>query len=173
MTEAQEVQADGSDLALPRGPAGVYALLLCAVVPFMMVAITYEVVSRHFFNSAPLWVNDVTGYLQLAVTFLGGAYVMSREGHTRVDILLTHASARAQERLTLLNAVLVLLVSVVIAGAAGFAVVDSYQRNLATVGIIDVPRFVILSPIVIGAVLLSIERLRRIAFLLRRRAAHL
>jgi TRAP-type C4-dicarboxylate transport system permease small subunit len=158
---------DPSSGDLPPGLAGGFILLLCAVVPFIMIAITYEVIARHFFNAVPLWVNDVTGYLQLAVTLLGGAYVMAREGHTRVDIVVEHSSVGIQRRLRWVNAVLVLLVCIVLACASGYTVWDAYQRKLGGVGIIEVPKYVILSPIFVGTVLLCIERVRYLRALIR------
>ena len=158
---------DPSEGGLPRGPAGAFALLLCAVVPFLMLSISYEVVARRFLGAVPLWINDVTGYLMVALTFLGGAFVMARDGHTRVDLVVARSSALVQHRLALLNATLVLAVSFVLACTAGFSVWDAYQRNLAMVGIIEVPRYVVVSPIFVGSVLLCIERGRRIRALLR------
>lgn len=151
---------DPSSGDLPRGLAGIFIVLLCAVVPFIMLAITYEVLARHFFNAVPLWVNDITGYLQLAVTMLGGAFVMAREGHTRVDIVVEHTSRGIQRRLSWINAVLVLLVCLVLVAASAFTVWDAYQRKLTWIGIVDVPKWVILSPILVGTVLLCMERMR-------------
>ena len=79
---------------LPPGIHGAFILLLCLVTPFITFAITYDVIVRYVFNDTLLWLNDVTGYLLAALTFLGGAYVMSRDGHTRVDILVTHGPAQ-------------------------------------------------------------------------------
>lgn len=153
--------------SLPRGPSAAFVLLLCGVTPFLALAITYDVVVRYLFNKTLLWVDDVTGYLLAALTFLGGAYVMAQNGHTRVDILVTHAGPRTRRTLILVDALLVLVVCVVLAAASGYAVWDAYQRNVSVVGIIEVPRSVVLAPIFIGMVLLIIERIRFILRFLR------
>ena len=152
---------------LPRGPYGAFILLLCLVTPFITFAITYDVVVRTVLNDTLLWLNDVTGYLLAALTFLGGAYVMSRDGHTRVDILVTHAPPVIRRPLPLVDAVLVLLTCLVLVGASGYTVWDSWQRNVSVVGVVQVPRALVLAPIFIGTLLLSIERLRFIRRLLR------
>ncbi|HVO90128.1 MAG TPA: TRAP transporter small permease [Casimicrobiaceae bacterium] len=153
---------------LPRGVAGAFVLLLCAVTPFLTFAISYDVVVRYIFNSTLLWVNDVTGYLLAALTFLGGAYVMSHDGHTRVDILITHAGAKVRRWLTLFDAALVLVVCIILAVTSGYAVWDSYVRKVSVVGIVEVPRYVVLAPIFIGTVLLCVERIGYIRRVLRR-----
>ncbi|HKU85777.1 MAG TPA: TRAP transporter small permease [Casimicrobiaceae bacterium] len=152
---------------LPPGLYGAFILLLCLVTPFVTFAITYDVAVRYLFNDTLIWLNDVTGYLLAALTFLGGAYVMSRDGHTRVDILVTHAPVAIRRPLTVVDAVLVLAVCLILAVASGYTVWDSYQRNVSVVGIVQVPRAVVLAPIFIGTVLLCIERVRYIRRLLR------
>lgn len=153
---------------LPRGVAGAFVLLLCAVTPFLTFAITYDVVVRFFFNQTLLWVNDVTGYLLSALAFLGGAYVMAHDAHTRVDILVSHAGATMRRWLTLFDAVVVLVVCVVLAVASGYAVWDSFRRNVSVVGIVEIPRYVVLAPIFIGTVLIAIERIGHIRRLVKR-----
>jgi len=152
---------------LPPGIHGAFILLLCLVTPFITFAITYDVIVRYVFNDTLLWLNDVTGYLLAALTFLGGAYVMSRDGHTRVDILVTHAPLAIRRPLTVMDAVLVLAVCLVLAVASGYTVWDSYQRSVSVVGIVQVPRSLVLAPIFIGTILLCIERVLYIRRLLR------
>ena len=170
MTSPERAVEDPSAARLPRGVAGAFVLLLSCIVPFIMLAVSYEVAARHFFGSVPLWINDVTGYLLLALTFLGGAFVMARNGHTQVDIVVEHTTPAIRRRLVLLNCVLVLCVGLVVSAIAGYTVVDSYRRNLMMMGIIDVPRWVVLSPIFVGGVLLVVERAVRLAQLLRNSA---
>jgi TRAP-type C4-dicarboxylate transport system permease small subunit len=158
---------DPSAAGLPAGIAGKFVLLLCAIVPFVMLCVSYEVVVRHFFGLVPLWVNETTGYLLLALTFLGGAFVMARDGHTQVDIVVEHTTPGVKRRLGLVNAVLVLFVALVLACASGYTVWDGYQRKLMVIGIIEVPRWLVLSPIFVGSVLLFFERLQRLRTLLR------
>jgi len=153
---------------LPRGAYGAFVLLLCFVTPFLTFAITYDVVVRYLFNDTLIWLNDVTGYLLAALTFLGGAYVMSREGHTRVDILVTHAGASVRRWVTLVDAILVLVVCAVLVVASGYSVWDSYTRNVSVVGNVQVPRWLVLAPILIGTALIVVERARYIRALLGR-----
>lgn len=153
---------------LPRGPYGLFILLLCGVTPFLTFAISYDVVVRYLFNSTLIWVNDVTGYLLAALAFLGGAYVMSQDAHTRVDILVSHAGATIRRWLTLIDAILVLLVCAILAVASGYSVWDSYSRNISVVGIVQLPRWLVLAPIFVGTVLIAIERVRFVHLLLQR-----
>jgi len=171
MSEPEQRMLDPSASAVPRGVLGMLILLLCAVLPFLMLAISYEVVARYLFSATTLWINDVTGYLMLALTFLGGAFVMARDGHTRVDILVVHAGTRLRAFVAVFNNLVIIAVSIVMAGASGYVVWDAWQRNVQTTGIVDVPRWVIISPIFIGFLLLCIERGRWLWRHLRARRA--
>ncbi|MEO8137577.1 MAG: TRAP transporter small permease [Betaproteobacteria bacterium] len=153
---------------LPAGAYGAFVLLLCLVTPFLTFTITYDVLVRYVFNDTLIWLNDVTGYLLAALTFLGGAYVMSKEGHTRVDILVTHAGASVRRWLTLVDAILVIAVCAVLAVASGYSVWDSYTRNVSVVGNVQVPRWLVLAPILVGTALIVVERLRYVRKLLGR-----
>ena len=115
-----------------------------------------------------IWLNDVTGYLLAALTFLGGAYVMSKEGHTRVDILVTHGGANVRRWVTLVDALLVLATCAVLVVASGYSVWDSHARNVSVVGNVQVPRWLVLAPILIGAALIVAERVRSVRTLLAR-----
>ena len=160
MTSPERAVEDPPAAGLYPGIGGKFVLLLCAIVPFVMLAVSYEVGVRHFFGLVPLWVNETTGYLLLALTFLGGAVVMARDGHTKVDIVVEHTTPGVKRSLALVNAVLVLLIALALACASGFTVWDGYQRKLMVIGIIEVPRWLVLSPIFVGSVLLFFERLR-------------
>jgi TRAP-type C4-dicarboxylate transport system permease small subunit len=168
LLSAEELAEKIESRRLPPGVTGAFILLLCLVTPFLTFAITYDVVVRFTFNKTLLWVNDVTGYLLAALTFLGGAYVMAHDAHTRVDILVAHAGPVVRRWLTLIDALLVLVVCVVLAVASGYAVWDSYRRNVSVVGIVEVPRYIMLAPIFIGTVLISLERIRFLRRLLKR-----
>jgi ABC-type glycerol-3-phosphate transport system permease component len=160
------------------------------VNPFWTTAPTL----KHFYNllfqtSYPLWLWN-TMFVAIGATILsifasvlaayaivrlrfrgaawvGGAFVMSRGGHVRVDILVAHAGARSQRTLTLVDAVLVLIVSLFLSCVSAYAIWDAYQRQVAVVSVVEIPRYVMLAPVFLGAVLLSVERIRRIRELVR------
>ena len=73
---------------LPRMLAGGSRWLAIAAVLAMLVSVNIEVIGRSFFGHATIWVTEVTTYLVVAITFLGAAFVASREANVRVDLVL-------------------------------------------------------------------------------------
>jgi TRAP-type mannitol/chloroaromatic compound transport system permease small subunit len=65
------------------------------IIP-MTVAVTWEVVARHFFRAPTIWAFDVT-YMMYGTHFMiGTAYTLMRVGHVRTDMLYSNWSLRRQ-----------------------------------------------------------------------------
>jgi TRAP-type mannitol/chloroaromatic compound transport system permease small subunit len=65
------------------------------IVP-MTLAVTYEVVGRHFFRAPTIWAFDVTYMLYGTHFMLGTAYTLMKVGHVRTDMLYQNWSIRRQ-----------------------------------------------------------------------------
>jgi TRAP-type mannitol/chloroaromatic compound transport system permease small subunit len=65
------------------------------IIP-MVLALSYEVVSRYVFNAPTLWAYDVTFMLYGSFFMLGAAYTLQRKGHIRTDSLYAKWSVRRQ-----------------------------------------------------------------------------
>ena len=65
------------------------------IIP-MTLAVTYEVVARHFFRAPTMWAFDVTYMLYGTHFMLGTAYTLMRIGHVRTDMLYQNWSIRRQ-----------------------------------------------------------------------------
>ena len=65
------------------------------IVP-MTIAVSYEVVARHFFRAPTMWAYDVTYMLYGTHFMLGTAYTLMRTGHVRTDMLYQNWSIRRQ-----------------------------------------------------------------------------
>jgi TRAP-type mannitol/chloroaromatic compound transport system permease small subunit len=78
--------------AISKGTGIVVAWL---IIP-MTVAVTWEVVARHFFRAPTIWAFDVTYMLYGTHFMIGTAYTLMRVGHVRTDMLYHKWSLRRQ-----------------------------------------------------------------------------
>lgn len=62
----------------------------------MLVSVNYEVIGRSFFGHATIWVTEISTYLVVIITFIGAAFVASRDGNVRVDLVLKLFSEQRQ-----------------------------------------------------------------------------
>jgi TRAP-type mannitol/chloroaromatic compound transport system permease small subunit len=68
------------------------------IIP-MTIAVTWEVVARHFFRAPTIWAFDVTYMLYGTHFMLGTAYTLMRIGHVRTDMLYQNWSIRRQNQI--------------------------------------------------------------------------
>ncbi len=68
------------------------------IIP-MTIAVTWEVVARHFFRAPTIWAFDVVYMLYGTHFMLGTAYTLMRIGHVRTDMLYSRWSIRRQNRI--------------------------------------------------------------------------
>src|SRR5262245_30284347 len=62
----------------------------------LVLAVSYEVIARYFFNAPTIWVYDVTYMLYGAIFMLGAAYALRLGAHIRTDFFYEHWSARTK-----------------------------------------------------------------------------
>jgi TRAP-type C4-dicarboxylate transport system permease small subunit len=87
------------------------SLLGGLAVLLMTGLISFDVLMRYFLGEPQLFVDEVSGFLQVLVIFWGLAYTFQAGGHIRVDLLTTHlpAAVRAWLRVVTLAAGITLL----------------------------------------------------------------
>ena len=62
----------------------------------MVLAVSYEVVARYFFNAPTIWVYDVTYMLYGTIFMLGAAYALHKGAHIRTDFFFDTWSTRTK-----------------------------------------------------------------------------
>jgi len=103
-------------------------LVLC-----MVACIVYDVVMRHIFNDPTIWADEVSCYLLVGVTFLGGAYTLVVNGHIRVETFIERLPTKVRDWVEFVGDILG-FGFLIIFGAYAFELAwDSYRDvNLAS-----------------------------------------
>lgn len=65
------------------------------IIP-MVLALSFEVVSRYLFNAPTLWAYDMTFMMYGSYFMLGAAFTLQRKGHVRTDSFYGEWSVRRQ-----------------------------------------------------------------------------
>lgn len=138
-------------LAACEGAAAAGATLLFVG---MTLAICAEVLLRYGFNSPISWVVEISEYALLWITFLGASWVLRQGGHVRVDILLQYLSPAALRLCGLFSAGTGVLVTLVLLVFGVEATVTAIQRGAFKPTGIDVPTWMVIVVIPVGALLL-------------------
>lgn len=77
---------------------------LSAICLFILTAmIALSVVTRYFFNAPIIGVDEISGYLNVAIGFLAIAYALQAGKHVRVDVVTSRLSLKVNKILELVT----------------------------------------------------------------------
>ena len=62
----------------------------------LVLAVSYEVIARYFFNAPTMWSFDVTYMLYGTIFMLGAAYALHKGAHIRTDFFFEKWSVRTK-----------------------------------------------------------------------------
>lgn len=138
------------------------AWLAMALTYFMMLAICLEVIMRYFLQRPLAWVVDSSGFILLYITFLGTTWLLKKEGHVNIEIVLQYLSPRTRALVNGTTSALAVFFCLAFAYYGAATTWDHYHRGAGTGSVsIDIPKAVLLVVIPIAFFLLSIQFVRR------------
>lgn len=140
---------------------GALFYLACILLAFSMLSVNVEIFYRFFVGKAQLWVVEVSEYILLIMTFLGAAWVLKKDGHVRMDVLVNRLEPRAQLTLNIITSAVGAIFCLVIVWYGTDVTWDNYQRGTTFYKAVGFPKAPIMAAIPIGSFLLFIQFLRR------------
>ena len=135
--------------------AGAVSVLLTALI-------AVSVISRRVFNAPLLITEEISGYMMVALVFLGLAYTMKTESHIRADILLSHVPRRARVMLETIVTLLALGFAGVLVAGTWRLVAEFYTQRTLSFRYLETPLWIPGSLLVIGTALLGLQLLVRL-----------
>jgi TRAP-type C4-dicarboxylate transport system permease small subunit len=163
VTDPRGVAAEGPALRALSGVVGALTALAAALAAvgllLSLVLIGWAVVMRYVFNAAPVWVDEVVGFLLVAIVMLAAAQTLRRGEHIGVDLLVGRLSA-PQRRWTQAWGALAAL------GVAAMLVFNGWETaslartlGLLTEGHLEWPTWWLMLLMPVGGVLLALAAL--------------
>lgn len=139
--------------------------LICAwiaalLIIYVMLTIAGDVVGRYFLNSPIGWAIEFAEYALMAIPFLSMAWLVRVGGHVSIDLVLNALHRRMRY---ILGIVVNLLATATCGLAAYFAILTTlsqYEREVMTIGIYPIEKYLLISVVAFGLVLTFIEFLR-------------
>jgi C4-dicarboxylate transporter DctQ subunit len=127
------------------------------LIIFLTISICVDVCMRYFFKAPVTWVDEIAGFIQLYIAFLVAAWVLRRDGHVSMDVVLTRFSTKNQ---AIINAATSLIGAAVFFAVVWFSAMQTlyvFQMDHRTPTLMRVPMFIITAIIPFGSLLLGIE----------------
>ncbi len=128
---------------------------------FMIFGICYDIVLRYFFSRPTIWVTGVTEYILLYVTFLAGGWILRREGHVKVDLILSKLNQRNQAFLNAITSGIGMLACGIMAWYGASTNWSLLLRGTITAQVPQIPKFITVGVVPLGFFFLAIGFLRR------------
>jgi C4-dicarboxylate transporter DctQ subunit len=137
-------------------------MILAAVLLFFVTfSVGAEVFLRYFLGRPTIWVTEVAEYTLLYITFLAVAWVLRREGHVKMDLVLNRFSPKTQSMVNAITSLAGTLVCFILTWFGAKTTWYFFQGGYPTPTPLRVPKFIIVAIIFFGSFLLFIQFLRR------------
>ncbi|MFH1951759.1 MAG: TRAP transporter small permease [Pseudomonadota bacterium] len=137
------------------------AYLACVFVVVIMLSVGAEVVCRKLLGFSLPWVMEYSEFLLLYITFLGTTWLLKRDGHVNIEVLVDRLNPRTQTLVNMITSIFAAILCLVIAFFSAMTTWDMYKRGIFIVSMMDVPIAPLLAVIPVGFFLLFIQFLRR------------
>ena len=148
------------------------AALAAFAVLITLAATCYSVFMRYVVGTPVTWIDELSGYLVVAIVMFGAAEALRRDDHIQVDLLTSRLTGRSLEVMRVLWMLLVIVFTAVLLFSAWRAVAFSYNFGLYSDGYLEMPLWKPQSLLVVGSALILLASLAKISRALRAATAN-
>lgn len=138
------------------------AVLAGLLLLFITFSISYSIFARLIGIQGPIWTVQFNEYALLWFTFLGTAWVLHRRKHVSMDIITGRLKPPARGILDRVHSVMGIGVCGVLLWYGSAMTWSFFQRGVTDVQAIDIPKYLILIVIPLGALTLGIQFVRNL-----------
>lgn len=138
---------------------GYFAGIVCVV---MMLSITYDVIMRYFFIRPTAWAIDISTLGLAFLTPIAAAWVLKREGHVKIDVIMSRLNPKNQALINGITSLLALLACLVFLWKGCEMTWETYRTGELLHRSLEIPKPIVLWPLPFGALLLCVQFVRRV-----------
>jgi len=140
---------------------GILFVFASVLLVFTMFSVCLDVVMRYFVSRPQRWVIEVVAYCLLFMTFLAGAWVLKKEGHVKIDLVVDRLKPRGRAMLNTITSVFAAIMWLVLTWYTSQLVWDLFQRGELMPTALEPPKAPLVVIIPLGSFLLFVQSLRR------------
>lgn len=130
------------------------------LIIMMMLTVCYEIVIRTLLRPTQ-WVLELNEISLLYITFLGTAWLLQKDGHVKIDLVINKLNPRVQAILNTISSVLAASLFFVVTAYSARTTWNHFKLGLFRGTVLNIPNAAILWIIPIGSLLLATQLLRR------------
>lgn len=135
-------------------------LFACALIAADCLLIVIDVSLRNFGRQPPAYTVALTEYSLLYLTMAAAPWLVRERAWIVVEVIYRRTSPPLRSRLDKLIFGLCAVVSVAVAVLAGILAVEGAVRGEVEIRSLDMPRWALFAPVVVGFAMMAVEFLR-------------
>lgn len=133
-----------------------------AMVLIAMLGLCLHVFMRYFFDSPINWMVDVSTLFMFFITFLGAAWLLREDGHVSLDFLYHTIGARKYRKVEIATNCACVIACLIVAYYGILEAKLAYDLDLRVDMPLETPKWIILTVMPVGFVMIAIEFVRKI-----------
>jgi len=130
------------------------------LVVFAAIAVCVGVITRSIGHPIG-WIVEVTAFILFCICFLVAAWVLKKEGHVVIDVVIKRLSPRNQSMCHIVNSIICALICLVIFIDSTKVTRDYIISNETVVSVLEPPKWILFIVVPIGSFLLFFQFIKR------------
>ena len=139
--------------------------IMIIIAAILLVGMTFlvgtDITLRYLFYRPLGWVKEVSEYILVFLGFLVAAWILKDDGHVKMDLVLNNVSPRVQTMMNIITSIISIIVVFIITWFSLRVIIEFYQTRLVTPSVLEPPKWILITPIFVGSLLLAIQFIRR------------
>lgn len=137
-------------------------VLACIILVLVWLSVNYQVVVRYFLLGSATWVIESVTYALLFITFLASAWVLKRDKHAKMDMVVNMLKPGGQVLLNTVTYILATILWLVIAVYSGYLTWTLIQDGVRLSTLLEPLKWPLVAVIPVGSFLLATQCLMRV-----------
>ena len=140
-------------------------IIMVVVSAILLVGLTLivgaDITLRYAFNKPLGWVKEVSEYTLVGLGFLVAAWILKDDGHVKMDLILGNVRPKIRIMMNMITSIISAIVMLIITWFTLRVILEFYRTKLLAPTVLEPPKWILLTPILIGSFLLAVQFIRR------------
>lgn len=136
----------------------------------MVAVVTFEVIARYIFNSPTFWSVEVSEYLLVTLAFLSLAYVLTQNGHIRLELVYTRFTGKTRKIMECISHFFGVILCAIFVWQGLALAIWSFTKHEIENSVLGTPVFVGEAVMVLGFCIFGLQFIASTLRLIRRSA---
>ncbi len=126
-----------------------------------MLVVVADALLKFSVRGTITWAFEAAEYSLLYLTFLAAAWLLRKDGHVKLDVLLNFLKPKHQAYLNFVAGIILIVSCIALFCYGVLSTIDNIQSNVMSVRFYTIPKFIIIIIIPVGSFFLVIQAFKR------------